>query len=191
MLISRPSREDHGADGRDQQQQGDDLERDEELCEEELSDPRRRAEVGPDMRTLRIDRLQPRSQDREAELDPERDREDRRDDAQYRVGLGERIVEATDVGDHEHVEDHHRARVDDHLRGRDELGAQQQEEGRERDQVHDQREDAVEGVALEDYAQSPADREESRNEEDDALQAIRPRAAVGSVRSAPLTASPS
>ena len=33
-----------------------------------------------------------------------------------------------DVGDHEHVQHHHRAGVDDHLRGGDELRPQQQEE---------------------------------------------------------------
>ena len=46
-----------------------------------------------------------------------------------------RLLAAADVGDDEHVQDHHRARVDDHLRGGDELGAQQQEQRRERDQV--------------------------------------------------------
>ena len=72
-----------------------------------------------------------------------------------------------DVGDDEHVQDHHGARVHDHLHRRDELGAQQQEQDRERDQVGDEREHAVEGVAQHDDADGAGDRAETGEEEQD------------------------
>ena len=65
-----------------------------------------------------------------------------------RAALGaQRLVGAADVGDHEHVEHHHRAGVDHDLAGGEELGVQEQEQHRQRDQVRDQREHRVEGVA--------------------------------------------
>ena len=67
-----------------------------------------------------------------------------------------RLVRAADVGDDEHVEDHHRAGVDDHLGGGDELRAQQQEQRRERDEVADQRQHRVERVAQRTVPSAPA-----------------------------------
>ena len=58
-----------------------------------------------------------------------------------RVGL------AAEVRDHEQEHHHHRARVDEHLRRRDELRREQQVEHGERAEVPDQRERRVERVA--------------------------------------------
>ena len=59
------------------------------------------------------------------------------------------------------------ARVDDDLHGRDELGAQQQKEHGQREQVRDEREHAVEGVAQHDDAGRSADHADRRDEEQD------------------------
>jgi hypothetical protein len=71
------------------------------------------------------------------------------------------------VGDHEDVEDHHGAGVDDNLRGGYEGRAEQEEEDREGEEVGDQGEDAVEGVAHGDDADRAADRAQGRREEED------------------------
>ena len=63
------------------------------------------------------------------------------------AAAGELLSLVADVRDDEHVEHHHRARVDDDLGGGDELGAEQQEQRREREQVADERQHRVEGVA--------------------------------------------
>jgi len=51
-----------------------------------------------------------------------------------------------EVADHEQEHHHHRAGVDEHLRGRDELGRRQQEQDGERGEVPDQRQRGVERV---------------------------------------------
>ena len=56
------------------------------------------------------------------------------------------LVSRPDVRDHEQEHHHHRARVDEHLRGGDELRGEQQVEDRERAEVPDQRERRVERV---------------------------------------------
>ncbi len=62
-----------------------------------------------------------------------------------------RVRLPAEVGDHEQEHDHHRARVDEHLRGGDELGREQQVEHRERAEVPDQRERRVERVREADH----------------------------------------
>ena len=57
-----------------------------------------------------------------------------------------RVGSRADVGDDEQEHHHHGAGVDEHLRGRDELGRQQQVEHGERAEVPDQRERRVERV---------------------------------------------
>ena len=88
---------------------------------------------------------------RDRELDEERTGEQRGEDPLAGDRVPQRLLEAADVGGDEDVEDHHRAGVDDHLGGRDELGVQDQEEAGQREQVHDQREHAVEGIAERDH----------------------------------------
>ena len=78
-----------------------------------------------------------------------------------------RLVLAADVGHHEHVEHHDGAGVDDDLRRGDELGAQQQEERRQREQVEDQRQHGVEGVAHGGDADRARDRADPCDEEED------------------------
>ena len=153
------------------------------ICDGE---PKPGCEVG----ALGVERLQARADDRDAQLDQQRDREQRRQHAQRRVGLGERVLEAADVGDHEHVQHHHGAGVDDHLRGGQELRLQQQEEHRQRDQVHDQRQHAVERVALEHDAERAGNREHGGEPEDDYLHRryqLRPPATATATRHSPFS----
>ena len=77
-----------------------------------------------------------------------------------------RLAAAADVGDDEDVEDHHRAGVDDDLRGGDEGRAEQQEEDGEREQVDDQRQHPVEGVAHRDDADRAAEGADRSREEE-------------------------
>ena len=91
--------------------------------------------------------------------------EQRREQALARDRLPDRLLDAADVGGDEDVEHHHRAGVDHHLRGGDELGVQEQEEPRERDEVDDQREHAVEGVAKRDHRDRAAERADRPGEE--------------------------
>ena len=59
-------------------------------------------------------------------------RGEQRTDPSEPPALGaERLVRAAHVGHHEHVEHHHRAGVDHHLRRCDELGVQKQEQHRQ------------------------------------------------------------
>ena len=87
--------------------------------------------------------------DRDRQLDEQRAARTRSDTAAAwrRARRGQRLGPAAHIGDDEHVEDHDRARVDDDLRGGDELGAQQQEQRRQRQQVADQRKHRIERVA--------------------------------------------
>ena len=82
----------------------------------------------------------------------------------------QRLVGAADVRHHEHVEHHHRAGVDHHLSGREELGVQEQEEHRQRHQVRHQGEHAVEGVAQDHHAQRPSERADRGDEEQHLLE---------------------
>ena len=101
------------------------------------------------------------------QLDEQHRREERRGKAQRGpAGEGKRIVAPADVGDDEHVENHHRARVDHDLGGGDELGPEQQEQRREREQVGDQRQDAVERIAQHDHADRAGDRPKPGDEEE-------------------------
>ena len=71
---------------------------------------------------------------------------------------------------HEHVEHHHRARVDHDLGSGEELRLEQQEQHRQRDQVPDQREHAVERVAQHHDAEGAGDRAQRGDEEHDLLE---------------------
>ena len=95
-----------------------------------------------------------------------REREHRPQEAQ-RAAAGQMLLAAADVGDDEHVEHHHRAGVDDDLGRGDELGAQQQEQRRQADQVHDEREHAVERVAQRHHRDRAGQRADRRQEEED------------------------
>ena len=66
-----PAGEHDGADRGQQQQQRGCLEGDEEAFQHQLADRRRAAEAGADRRPLVPDRLQPRAEDRDRELDEE------------------------------------------------------------------------------------------------------------------------
>ena len=189
ILLAEPApaaREHDARRRRRQQQEGGDLERrSRKLRQQQLADVRGRAEaVRGRARSRRraVDRLQARAEQRDQQLDQQRAADDapprrrpepigRRRPAQ---ALAERLALAADVGDDEHVEHHHRAGVDDDLRGRDELGAQQQEQHRERDQVRDEREHAVERVAQRDHADRAGDHADRGDEEEDGLSVARP-----------------
>ena len=80
----------------------------------------------------------PRPEDGDGQFDEEGARDERREDPLARDRVPERLLESADVGGDEDVEDHDRAGVDDDLRGRHELGVEQQEQPREREQVNDQ-----------------------------------------------------
>ncbi len=72
-----------------------------------------------------------------------------------------------DVGGDEDVEHHHGSGVDHHLRRGDELSVQQEEQARERHEVDDEREHAVERVAQEDHGDRPRERADRPDEEAD------------------------
>ena len=102
------------------------------------------------------------------DLHQQRAREQQRDRPHARpVARAQRPVLPADVGDDEDVEDHDRARVDDHLGGGDELGAQQQEQRRQPEQVADEREHRVERVAQDDRAERPGEGDDRSEEEGD------------------------
>ncbi len=89
-------------------------------------------------------RLQP---ERDDDLDQQRSgRRDRADRLPARPSRPGGVRAPSQVRDHEQEHDHHRARVDQHLRGGDELGREQQVEDGERAEVPDQRERRVERV---------------------------------------------
>ena len=114
---------------------------------------------------LSRDPLQGRAERRDAQLDRQREREQRAEHAEHRAA--EHLLATADVGDHEHVQHHHCARIHHDLGGGDELGAQQQEQHRQRDQVDDQRQHAVERVADGDHADRTGDRADRADEEQD------------------------
>ena len=142
-----------------------------------------RPEAGDVRRALRVDALQAGAEHRDAQLDRERQREQRPEHPQH--AAARELLAAADVGDHEHVQDHHRAGVHDHLGGGDELGAQQQEQRGERDQVEREREHAVERVAQHHDAERAGDRADRGDEEQDrAHSPSRRRACARSARPA-------
>ena len=98
----------------------------------------------------------------------------------------QRLVGAADVGDHEHVQHHHRPGVHHNLGGGDELGPQQQEQRRQRDQVTDQRQHAVERVAQHHHAERAGQGADRGDEEQDGAHLTRPlsRNGVRSIGSA-------
>ena len=177
-------REDDCADGGHQQQQRCRLEGDQEALEQQLADRRGRAEAELDRRSLGVDRLQPGAGDRDRQLDEERNAEHRRDEALAGDRLPERLVDVADVGGDEDVEDHHRSGVDHDLGGGQELALQQEEEPGERDQVDDQREDAVEGVAEGDHRDRAAEAADRSQEEADLGHSPSLRSGVRSIGSA-------
>ncbi len=83
--------------------------------------------------------------------------------------VAQRLRAVADVGDDEDVEHHHRAGVHDDLHGGDEFRAQQQKQHGQRDQVRDEREHAVEGVAQQHHAERAGDRAERGEEEKNEL----------------------
>ena len=111
-----------------------------------------------------------RAADRDRDLDEQRGREQRAPGRHARRGRADRLLGAADVGDDEHVEHHHRARVDDDLRRGEELGAQQQEQRRDPEQVHDEHQHRVERVADQHHAERAGDRARAGHEEDDVLE---------------------
>jgi hypothetical protein len=94
------------------------------------------------------------------------------------------LLAAPDVRDHEHVQDHHRARVDDHLRGRDELGAEQEEQRGQRHKVKREREHAVEGVAQHHDTDRAGNRADRRDEKENGAHSPSRRSGVRSIGSA-------
>ena len=171
MRLGQPGAttgQDHRADGGDQQQQRRDLERQQEPRQEQLADLGRRAEPRFIRRAVGLERRQRRADERDRQLDEQGEREDDRRKPQGRAGRrGRRLAGTADVGDHEHVQHHHRARVHDDLGRGDELGSEQQEQRRQREQVADQRKHRVERVAERDGAHGAGHGADRRHEEDD------------------------
>ena len=105
--------------------------------------------------------------DHDDDLDEERGRRDDGGGRDPGRAPGERGVRApAEVGDHEEEHHHHGARVDEHLRRRDELRRGEQEEDGERGQVADQRERREEGVANETTAIAEPRQRRGRDEPD-------------------------
>ena len=121
------------------------------------SRPDRQADLQLITGSLGVDRGEGGADDGDRDLDEERRGEHRREPALAGIASPERFLDAAHVGGDEQVQDHHSPRVDDDLRGGDELRVQQQEQPGERDQVDDQGEDAVEGVAKRDHRDRPAE----------------------------------
>ena len=193
-MIRAPAPEDDRAHGGDQQQHRGGLEGDQEALEQQVADLGRACRtpgwtVGPSVSSALspVPRTAIESSTNSAAASS---------GARNRwPGIGSQIGSSTaaDVGGDEDVEDHHRARVDDDLRRGDELGVQEQEEPGERDQVDDQREHAVEGVAQRDHRDRPAEGADRAGEEGDIDHARRllrlahspsPRSGVRSIGSA-------
>ena len=140
--------EDDRADGRDQQQQRGDLEREQEV----VRNSRRSrpavpkpagSPVAPHAAPSLSIAVRPEPSIAMHSSTNSAPANSGRDDAQAgRRRARERLVLAADVGDDEDVEHHHRAGVDDDLRGGDELGPQQQEQRGQRQQVADERQHA-------------------------------------------------
>jgi hypothetical protein len=107
------------------------------------------------------------AEDGDRELDEDGGAEQGAEEALAGYRLPGRLGGAADVSDDEDVEDHHGAGVDDDLSGGDEGRAEQEEEHRQREEVDDQGEDAVEGVAHRDDADRAAEGAERRPEEED------------------------
>ena len=139
LVQAAPAARQHDrADRRDQQQERGDLEGQQELRQQQLADRRGRAEAGAGTGApCAVDA--PPGPSRAPRCTARRAARPRTSGAaecrSRRAPARERLVGAADVGDDEDVEHHHRAGVDDDLRGRDELRAQQQEQRGQREQV--------------------------------------------------------
>ena len=145
-----PAGQQDRAHRRDQQQKRRPLEHQQKARQQQFADIRGRA-VGVPARLIGRpvfrDGLQAGAQQRDQQLDQQRSTEHRRAQAQVRAGrpapahpladLDDAVplVAPADVRHDEHVQDHHRPRVNHHLDGRHEFGAQQQEQHRQRQQV--------------------------------------------------------
>ena len=106
--------------------------------------------------------------DRDDDLDEERAGGDgRRPALPARPARPGRVGSPPEVGDHEQEHHHHRAGVDEHLRGGDELGREQQVEHRERAEVPDQRERREERVREADDRERRAEARERGDDPDD------------------------
>jgi hypothetical protein len=126
--------------------------------------------------------LEAGAQQSDAQLDGQREREQRAEHAEH--PSARQLLATPHVGDHEHVQNHHRTGVDDHLCGGDELGAQQQEQGGERDQVEGERKHAVERIAQQNHTDRARDRADRRDEEEDGGHSPSRRSGVRSIASA-------
>ena len=137
LQAGAAAREHDRADGGDEQQDRGDLEREQEVGQQQPADLGRRAEAREPARALLAER---RSGPCRGSRSPARRTARRRTARSPSAGSAEparpqRVVAAADVGDDEQVQHHDRADVDDHLRRGEELRAQQQEQRGERQQV--------------------------------------------------------
>ena len=153
LVLGTRARPQHdAADGGDEQHDRGDLEREQMIGQEEAADllgaaerarrrsPRRRARRPTTARSRpRSPRAAPRRR---------RSRRARSTTARPRTGFVGAVAE---VGDHEQEHHHHRAGIDEHLRGGDELRRGEQEEHGERAEVPDQRERGEERVRERDH----------------------------------------
>jgi len=178
--------QDDSTDRRHQQQQRCDLEREQVCRQEQLADVLGAAEAGDVGRAVGGDALERGAEHGDAQLDRDRQPEQRTEQLQRAARTVQRLILAADVGDDEHVQDHHRARVHDHLGGGDELGAQQQEQRRQRDQVTDERQHVVERIAQHDHADRPGQGADGGDEEQNRAHGYSPslRSGVRSIASA-------
>ena len=124
--AAAPAREHDGADGGDQQQERGDLERQQELRQQQLADLLGAAEAGA-ARSAPVGVDAPSGPSRASRCASSTNSASAEERPRARAGRGRparrsvRGLGAADVGDDEDVEHHHRAGVDDDLRGGDEL----------------------------------------------------------------------
>jgi hypothetical protein len=97
--------------------------------------------------------------DHDDDLDEERGRRDHRADPHPRGAAREpdALAAIAEVCDHEQEHDHHRAGVDEYLRGGEELGRGEQEQHGEGAQVRDQGQRRIEGVREGDHGEAGAE----------------------------------
>ncbi len=107
------------------------------------------------------------SQERDEQHGGHRAGEEERECALQPAAARPGLALLADVRGDEDVEHHHGAGVHDHLGRGDELAVQEQEQHRERHEVDDEREHAVERVLERDDADGARDRDERAQEEQD------------------------
>src|SRR5205085_2315802 len=151
------ARQGHGADNRHQQENRSDLEREQVTREQRGANRVRQARVGSARRRQNA-RLLHRNQNESNFGNQYRSQSDC--DRQQKLQPRTAVLLLLDVQQHDHEDDQHhdRAGVNDHLHGSDERRRQQYVKARQRDEHANQRDRAVERIALRHHRQRAADR---------------------------------